>query len=140
MRVMVSVMANAETESDGLPDPRLFEDMAKYNEELANAGVMLSGEGLAPSAKGKRLTFTGKHNASVTDGPYAESKEWVGGFWIWQVKSMDEAITWLKKAPFGPGATLEIRPIADLEDYGDAVPDAVKDQEQALRERLEKRG
>ncbi len=140
MRVMVFVMANSETESGGPPDPSLFENMAKYNQELIDAGVMLSGEGLLPSKSGKRVTFAGKNKTAVTDGPFAESKEWVGGFWIWQVKSMDDALAWLKKAPFDAGASLEVRPIAEHEDYGDAIPEAVKQHENAMRAQLEKRG
>jgi hypothetical protein len=139
MRVMVFVMATPESESGGPPDPKLFEDMAKYNQELIDAGVMLSGEGLLPSAAGKRVTFTAKNKVTATDGPFAESKEWVGGFWIWQVKSMDDALAWLKKAPFESG-TLEIRPIAEHEDYDDAIPEAVKEHENAMRKQLEKKG
>ncbi len=110
MRVMVIVKASKESEAGILPDPKLFEAMGKYNEELIKAGVMLSADGLRPSSQGKRVKFSGDQRI-VTDGPFAETRELIGGFWIWQVKSMDEAVEWLKRAPcpFNGEGEVEIR-------------------------------
>lgn len=132
MRVIVFVKANKDSEAGVLPDPKLFEAMGKYNEELVKAGVMLAGEGLAPSSKGKRVRFSGK-DRTVIDGPFAETKELVAGFWIWKVKSMDDAVKWLKRAPFGGGVEIEIRPIMELADFGDALSPEVIEQEKLLR-------
>ena len=130
MKVIVLVKANPESESGQLPDPEQFREMGKFNEQLVKAGVMLAGEGLAASSKGKRVKFTGKQRA-VIDGPVAETKELVAGFWIWQVKSMDEAIEWIRRSPFQDGE-VEIRPIMSAEDFGD-LPADVKEQEARLR-------
>jgi hypothetical protein len=136
MRVIVFVKANKESEAGVLPDPKIFEAMGKYNEELVKAGVMLAGEGLAPSSKGKKVRFSGK-DRTVIDGPFAETKELVAGFWIWKVKSMDDAVKWLKRAPFGGGVEIEIRPIMELADFGDALSPEVIEHEKRLRAQTE---
>ncbi len=111
MKVMVFVKASAESEAGTLPPPELFREMGRFNEELVKAGVMLAGEGLQPSSKGKRVRFAGKQR-TVVDGPFAETKELVAGFWLWQVKSMDEAVEWIRRSPFQDGE-IEIRPVSD---------------------------
>ena len=116
MRVMVIVKANKDSEAGMLPSPELLAKMGKYNEELRNAGILLAGEGLRSSAKGKRVKF-GDGKRIVTDGPFAETKELIGGFWLWKVKSMDEAVEWLKRAPFDRGEEVEIRQLHELEDF-----------------------
>src|SRR5215470_2532396 len=120
MRVMVIVPASKESEAGMLPDRKLLTEMGKFNEELVKAGVMLAGEGLRPTSHGKRVKFSGSTPA-VIDGPFTESKELIGGFWLWQVKSMDEAVAWIKKAPFGGGVEIELRPIFESKDFGDAL-------------------
>ena len=119
MRFMVLVKASKESEAGVLPDEQILSAMAKYNEELVKAGVMLSGDGLQASSKGARVRFDGK-NRTVIDGPFAETKELVAGYWIWQCKSKAEAVDWLKRAPFDGGAEVEIRQIFELEDFGDS--------------------
>ena len=136
MRVIVFVKANKDSEAGVLPDKKLFEAMGKYNEELVKAGVMLAGEGLAPSSKGKRVRFSGKER-TVIDGPFAETKELVAGFWIWKVKSMEDAVEWLKRAPFDGGVEIEIRPIMECEDVGEALSPELIEQERRLRARTE---
>ena len=131
MKVIVFVKANPDSEAGKMPDPEMFREMGRFNEQLVKAGVMLAGEGLAASSKGKRVRFTGKQRA-VIDGPFAETKELVAGFWIWQVKSMDEAIEWIRRSPFQEGE-VELRPIMSPEDFGDALPADVKEQEARLR-------
>ena len=132
MRVMVLVKENEQSESGVLPDTKILTEMNKYNEELIKAGVMLAGEGLHPSSKGKRVKFmNGKK--TVIDGPFAESKELVAGFWLWQVKSMDEAVEWLKHAPFDGGAEIEIRPVFETEDFGPVLTPELRQQEERLR-------
>lgn len=133
MRVMVIVKANKDSEAGMLPSPELLAKMGKYNEELHKAGIMLAGEGLRSSAKGKRVKF-GDGKRTVTDGPFAETKELIGGFWLWKVKSMDEAVDWLKRAPFDGGAEVEIRQVQELEDLG---PSEAVDRELELRKKLE---
>jgi hypothetical protein len=135
MRVMVLVKADKNSEAGILPDPKLFEDMGKFNEELTKAGVMLAGEGLQPSSKGARVRFSGGKK-TVIDGPFAESKELVAGFWLWQVKSMDEAIEWLKRAPF-EGTEVEIRQVFEAEDFGEAFTPELREQEERLRRQIE---
>jgi hypothetical protein len=137
MRVMVIVKATKESEAGKLPDPKLLEDMGNFNEELVKAGVMLAGEGLKDSSHGVRVTFSGP-NRTVTDGPFAETKELVAGFWLWQVKSMDEAIEWAKKCPnpMESGGVLELRPIFEAEDFGDNLPPEVREQEDRLRQEI----
>ena len=130
MKVIVFVKATADSEASKMPDPEIFREMGRFNEQLIKAGVMLAGEGLTPSSKGKRVRFTGKQRA-VIDGPFAETKELVAGFWIWQVKSMDEAIEWIRRSPFQEGE-VELRPIMSIEDFGD-LPADVKEQEARLR-------
>ena len=135
MRCMVFVKANKESEAGILPSTELLTSMGKFNEELVKAGVMLAGEGLKPSSAGKRVTFTaGK--PTITDGPFAETKELVAGFWIWQVRSIEEAVEWLKRSPFGPGAELEIRPVFEAEDFGAQMTPELKEQEDRLREQM----
>lgn len=133
MRVMVIVKASKESEEGILPDPKLFEAMGKYNEELVKAGIMLTADGLRPSSKGKRVKFSGDERI-VTDGPFAETKELIGGFWIWQVKSMDEAVEWVKRAPFHgrAEAEIEIRQFHEAEDFASVGKDVV-DQHIRLR-------
>src|SRR5690242_8681798 len=137
MRVIVFVKANKDSEAGVLPDKKIFEAMGKYNEELVKAGVMLAGEGLAPSSRGKRVRFSGK-DRTVIDGPFAETKELVAGFWIWKVKSMEDAVGWLKRAPFDGGAELEIRPIMEFEDFGEQLSPELVEQEKHLRSQAEK--
>ena len=118
MRVMVLVKADKDSEAGVLPSAELLTDMNNFNEELIKAGVMQAGEGLHPSSKGKRVRFSGAER-TVIDGPFAETKELVAGFWLWQVKSMDDAVAWLKKAPFDGGTEVEIRPLFEAADFGD---------------------
>ena len=137
MRVIVFVKANKDSEAGVLPDTKLFEAMGKYNEELVKAGVMLAGEGLAPSSRGKRVRFSGK-DRTVIDGPFAETKELVAGFWLWKVKSMEDAVEWLKRAPFDGGVEIEIRPIMEFEDFGEQLSPELIEQEKRLRAQSEK--
>ena len=136
MRVMVFVKANKESEAGQMPSEKLLADMGKFNEELVNAGIMLAGEGLHPSSKGKRVKFSGA-NRTVIDGPFAETKELIAGFWIWKVKSVDEAVEWLKRAPFDGGAELEIRPVFEAEDFGKEFTPELRAQEERLRAQIE---
>ncbi|NJD28383.1 MAG: YciI family protein [Chloroflexi bacterium] len=132
MRVMVLVKGNDETEAGQLPTEGELAEMTAFNEELVRAGVMLAGEGLQPSSKGVRVRFEGDRK-SVIDGPFAESKELVAGYWLWQVRSLDEAIEWLKRAPFREGE-VEIRPIFEANDFGDALTPELREREQRLRD------
>jgi hypothetical protein len=132
---MVIVKADKNSEAGILPSPELFADMQRFNEELAKAGVMLAGEGLHPTSKGARVKFEGKRR-TVIDGPFAESKELIAGFWLWKVKSMEEAIEWLKRAPFDGGTEVEIRRIYEAEDFGDALSPELAEKEQRLRDQL----
>ena len=136
MRVMVIVKANADSEAGVMPGRELLAAMGRYNEELANAGVMLAGEGLQPSSKGKRVRFSDGRPA-VIDGPFAETKELVAGYWVWQVGSMDEAVEWLKRAPFGGGTEVEIRPIFEAEDFGAEFTPELREQEERVRKQVE---
>jgi hypothetical protein len=135
MRCMVFVKANKDSEAGILPSTELLTNMGKFNEELVKAGVMLAGEGLQPSSKGKRVTFTGG-KPTITDGPFAETKELVAGFWIWQVRSIDEAVEWLTRSPFGPGAELEIRPVYEAEDFGSQMTTELMEQDQRQRRQV----
>lgn len=135
MRVMVFVKASKESEAGVLPSTELISAMTKYNEELVNAGVMLAAEGLQPSSKGVRVKFEGSERI-VTDGPFAETKELIAGFWIWHVNSMADAAAWLKRAPFGGGVEIEIRPIFEAEDFGRNLTPELVEREQHLREKL----
>lgn len=137
MRVMVLVKADKNSEAGALPNTELLTQMGKYNEELAKAGIMLAGEGLQPSSKGARVKFSGAKR-TVIDGPFTEAKELVAGFWLWQVKSMDEAIEWLKRAPFDGGTEIEIRPVFEAEDFGASLTPELREQEQRLRAQTEK--
>ena len=121
MRVMVIVKANKDSEAGKLPDQKILAAMHKYNGELLKAGVMLSAEGLQASSKGKRVRFDGDKR-TVIDGPFAESKELIAGFWLWKVKSLEDAVEWLKRAPFGGGTEIEIRQVFETEDFGDNLP------------------
>src|SRR5580765_5857282 len=135
MRVMVVVKASKASEAGQMPNEKLLTDMGKYNEELVNAGVMLAGEGLHPSSKGKRVRFSGK-DRTVVDGPCAETKELIAGYWMWQVKSMDDAIQWLKRAPFDGGTEIELRPVFEAEDFGANLTPELREQEERLREQV----
>jgi hypothetical protein len=135
MRVMVIVKASKESEAGVMPDTKMLAAMGKYNEELANAGIMLAGEGLHPTSKGKRIRFSGADRL-VIDGPFAETKELIAGFWLWKVTSMDEAVQWLKKAPFDGGTEIELRPVFENEDFGEAFTPELREQEERLRAQL----
>ena len=136
MRVIVLVKASPESEAGQMPSTEILAAMGKYNEELVKAGVMLAGEGIAPSSRGKRIEFNGPSERRVTDGPFAETKELVAGYWLWQVKSMDEAVEWLKRAPFQEG-TVEIRPVLEEEDFGEEFTPELRDQERRVRAQAE---
>lgn len=139
MRVMVIVKASADSESGAMPDANELAEMGAFNEKLVAAGVMLIGEGLHPSSKGVRVRFDGKQR-TVVDGPFAETKELIAGFWLWQVRSMDEAIEWIKRAPlFDRGTELELRPVAEMCDFGEAATPAVREQEARLRDKIASR-
>jgi hypothetical protein len=131
MRVMVLVKASKESEAGVMPSQQLLADMGKFNEELVNAGVMLAGDGLHPSSKGARVKFSGGQRI-VTDGPFAEAKELIAGFWIWQVKSMEEAIEWLKRAPF-EDTEVEIRQVFEAEDFGAELTPELREQQERVR-------
>ena len=134
MRVMVLVKANKDSEAGVLPSRELLTAMGKFNEELAKAGVLLAAEGLHPSSKGVRVRCSrGQH--TVIDGPFAETKELLAGFWLWRVPSMDEAIAWLKRAPFDGGTEIEIRPVFEAEEFGPALTPEFREQEERLRKR-----
>lgn len=133
MRCLVIVHANDESEKGVLPDEKMLTEMTRFNEELVKAGVMLAGEGLRPSSDGVRVTWKSAHEVVVTDGPFAATDELVAGFWIWQVKSVEEAVEWLKRAPFGAGAEIEVRLIHEAEDFGDNLTPELRDAEARLR-------
>jgi hypothetical protein len=134
---MVIVKSNKDSEAGILPTKEILTEMGKFNQELVKAGVMLAGEGLQASSKGARVRFSGDQR-TVIDGPFAETKELVGGFWIWKVKSKDEAIQWLKRAPFREGE-VEIRQVFEIEDFGDNATPELKQQEARLRDTVGKR-
>lgn len=140
MRVMVIVKATEDSEAGIMPTTELLEAMGKYNEELVNAGIMMAGEGLHPSVKGKRIAFDGPGRA-VIDGPFAETRELIAGFWLWEVKDMAEAIEWAKRCPNPmPGPSeLEIRPVFEAADFGEAFTPELAEQEERLREKAAKR-
>jgi hypothetical protein len=139
MRVMVLVKASTESEAGVMPSTELLTQMGRYNEELVKAGIMLAADGLHSSAKGKRVRFS-SGQPTVIDGPFAETKELVAGYWIWQVRSMDEAVEWLKRAPFGGGAEVEIRPVFSPEDFAPSDPTGeLREQEARLRAQAEGR-
>jgi hypothetical protein len=132
MRVMVFVKANAESETGKLPDTKILAEMGAYNDTLVKAGVMLAADGLRPSSHGKRVKFNPTERI-VIDGPFPETKELIAGYWIWKVNSMDEAVEWLKKAPFGGGMEIELRPIFEMEDFGAAFTEELRKQEASQR-------
>ena len=137
MRVMVLVKATADSEAGVMPREELLTEMGKFNEELVKAGVMLAGEGLHPSSKGARVNFSGDKR-TVTDGPFAETKELVAGFWLWQVRSMDEALEWAKRCPnpMEEGGVLELRPVFEAEDFGDELTPELREQDERLRAQI----
>lgn len=137
MRVMVIVKADKNSEAGVMPSTELLSEMGKFNEQLVKAGIMLAGEGLQASSKGRRVKFSGT-NRTVTNGPFPETRDLIAGFWLWKVKSMDEAVEWLKRAPFDGGAELEIRQIFEAEDFGANLTPELKEQEARLRERGER--
>jgi len=137
MRVIVIVKGDKNSEAGVLPDKKLFEEMGKFNEQLAKAGVMLAAEGLKPTSNGKKVKFSGA-TRTVIDGPFTESKEIIAGFWLWQVRSMEEAVEWLKRAPFDGGTEIELRPVYETEDFGDAISPEMKEQEERTRRQVEK--
>jgi hypothetical protein len=132
MRCMVIVKANKDSEAGVMPDKKILTEMGKFNEELVKAGIMLAGEGLQPSSKGKRVRFSGGKQ-TVIDGPFTETKELIAGFWLWQVRSMDEAIEWVKRSPFEEGAEIEIRQVFEAEDFGAEFTPELRAQEERLR-------
>ena len=134
MRFMVIVKADKDSEAGVLPDKKMLTEMGKFNEELAKAGVMLAGEGLQPSSKGARVRFSGSKR-TVVDGPFAETKELVAGFWLWQVKSKAEAIEWSKRAPFDRGE-VEIRQVFEAEDFGAEFTPELREQEERIRAKV----
>jgi hypothetical protein len=141
MRVMVIIKANEQSEAGVMPSEKLLTDMNNFNEELVNAGVMLAGEGLHPSSKGKRVKFSGGQRI-VTDGPFAETKELIAGFWLWKVNSMDEAVEWVKRIPSEPddpsSGEIEIRQVFEMEDFGIEFTPEARAQEARLRAEIEK--
>ena len=138
MRVLVIVPGNEQSEAGELPSTELLTEMSAFNEELVKAGVLLAAEGLKPSSAGKRVRFEGGRH-TVIDGPFTESKELIAGFWIWEVASMDEALEWLKRAPFDGGVQIEVRPVATLDDFGDNATPELRETEQRLRAETEQR-
>ncbi|WP_175808740.1 YciI family protein [Burkholderia cenocepacia] len=140
MRVMVIVKATADSESGQMPDTELMAEMGRFNEELVKAGILLAADGLRPSSHGKRVHFSGK-NRSVIDGPFAETKELVAGYWLWQVKSMEEAVEWVRRCPNPmPGdSDIEIRPLFEMEDFGDAFTPELREQEARMRAEVDAR-
>ncbi|HXS03266.1 MAG TPA: YciI family protein [Rhodanobacter sp.] len=138
MRCMVMVKATADSEAGVMPGEELLAAMGRFNEELVKAGVMLAGEGLTPSSKGARVVFSGSRR-QVVDGPFAETKELVAGFWLWQVRSLDEAIAWVRRCPnpMAGESVIEIRPVFEAEDFGDAFTPELREQEERLRAQLE---
>jgi hypothetical protein len=136
MRFMVLVKASPESEAGVLPPREILTEMHKFNEQLVKAGVMLAGEGLHASSKGARVKFAAPGKTTVKDGPFAETKELIAGYWLWQVKSKEEAIEWLKRAPFGGGVEIEIRQVFETADFGDAATPEMREAEARLRSKL----
>jgi hypothetical protein len=135
MRVMVIVKANTDSEAGVMPNRELLAKMGEFNEGLVKAGVLLAGDGLQPSSKGKRVRFSGD-NRTVIDGPFTETKELIAGFWVWQVRSMQEAVEWLKRAPFDGGEEVEIRPLFEASDFGENLTPELKERDQRLRQQI----
>lgn len=140
MRVMVIIKANKDSEAGIMPSTELLTAMGAYNEELVNAGIMVAGEGIKPTSEGKRVRFDGGKQ-SVIDGPFTETKELIAGFWLWQVKSMDEAVEWVKRCPASTDevSEIEIRPVFEADDFGEEFTPELRDQEDRLRAQLEAR-
>jgi hypothetical protein len=138
MRFMIIIKADKDTEAGVMPDEKLFTEMGKFNEELVNAGIMLAGDGLHPSSKGARVKFSGDKR-TVINGPFPETKELIAGFWIWKVKSKEEAIEWVKRCPNPTGAEseIEIRQLFDMEDFGAELTPELRAQEERLRAKME---
>jgi hypothetical protein len=136
MRVMVLVPANEDSENGVMPDEKGLTEMGNFNEELVKAGVMLAGEGLHPTSKAARVRFNGDQR-TVIDGPFTESKELIAGYWLWQVRDLDEAIEWIKRAPFDGGVEIEIRPVFETEDFGEEMTPELREQEERLRAQVE---
>jgi hypothetical protein len=138
MRVIVLIKANEDSEAGVMPSQQVLEEMTAYNEELVKAGVMLGGDGLHPSAKGARVEFAGAER-KVIDGPFAETKELLAGYWVWQVKSLDEAIEWVKRIPNpeNAGSVVEIRPVFEVDDFGDALTPELRQKDAELREQTQ---
>ena len=138
MRVMVIVKATKESEAGVLPDTEILAKMGQFNEQLVKAGVMLAADGLQPTSKAKRVGFSGERR-TVIDGPFAETKELIAGFWLWQVRSMDEAVEWIKRAPFDGGEEVEIRPVFEAADFGESLTPELRERGQRLREQIRER-
>ena len=136
MRVMVLVPGDESSERGEMPDEKMLTEMGNFNEELVKAGVMLAGEGLHPTSKAARVRFEGDKR-TVIDGPFTESKELIGGYWLWQVRDMDEAIEWIKRAPFPDGTEIELRPVFETEDFGDELTPELREQDRRLRAQTE---
>jgi hypothetical protein len=137
MRVMVIVKGDERTEAGVMPTAEELDAMGRFNTELVNAGIMLAGEGLKPTRDGVRITYEGGGKASATDGPFAETKELIAGFWILEVKSMEEAVEWMRRAPFAPGDTIDIRPVFETEDFGEELTPEARAAEEQLRARIQ---
>jgi hypothetical protein len=139
MRVMVIVKATKDSEAGVMPSTKMLEDMGKFNEQLVKAGIMLAGDGLKPSSKGKRVRFSGEKR-TVVDGPFAETKELIAGFWIWQVRSMEEAVEWVRRCPnpMEGESEIEIRPVFEAEDFGEAFTPELREQEEKLAAELKR--
>jgi hypothetical protein len=135
MRVMVFVKANKDSEAGKMPTKEILTAMGSFNEQLVKAGIMQAGEGLHPSSRGKRVRFTGRER-TVIDGPFPETKELIAGYWLWKVKSMDEAVEWLKRAPFDGGTEVEIRPLFEAEDFGKEFTPELRAQEERMRKEM----
>ena len=135
MRVMVIVKASKESEAGVLPDTEILTKMGQYNEQLVKAGIMLAGDGLQPTSKAKRVKFSGEQR-TVIDGPFTETKELIAGYWMWQVRSVEEAVEWLKRAPFDGGTEVEIRPVFEASDFGENLTPELRERDRRLREQL----
>ena len=134
MRLMVFVKATEDSENGVMPSTKDLEDMGAFNEELVKAGVMLDGDGLRPSKDGVRVSYTDGAGPSVTDGPFAETKELVAGYWVWEVRDLEEAVEWAKRIPFNHGESVELRPFFEVEDFGDAVTPELEERFERMRE------
>ena len=138
MRVLVCVKASKASEAGEMPSTEMLTKMGAFNEELVKAGIMLAGEGLHPTSKAKRVKYTAK-GPSIVDGPFAETKELIAGFWMWQVRSMEEAVEWLKRCPMEEGDEVDIRPVFEASDFGEAFTPELQEQEERLRKEVERK-